>query len=87
MRRNLLKNISTSGGLLTADFIQSFQESDHKHDKTTPKSAVNIRLKSKVYRFIISSCENNHTIKIALVNASKVAIIIGVSLLFYGWLR
>ena len=38
VRRNLLKNISTSGGLLTADFVQSFQEQNYKHDKISPQS-------------------------------------------------
>lgn len=37
-RRDPLQNITTSGGLLTADFIQFVSEDTFKHDKISPKS-------------------------------------------------
>lgn len=37
-RRNPLHNISTSGGLLTADFLQSMREEDFNHQLIQPKT-------------------------------------------------
>ena len=37
-RRNPLQNISTSGGLLTADFLQSVREKDFNHQLIQPKT-------------------------------------------------